>query len=104
MDEVSSFVRLDLPSLWRQGRHLDCSASSSNPIMEGPWCRFRREARARERHRHRSDGSLKALDPDRPIREADIELAPITVFIGWYGLQIRLMGAEIILFKVCTSL
>ena len=72
MDEVSSFVRLDLPSLWRQGRHLDCSASSSNPIMEGPWCRFRREARARERHRHRSDGSLKALDPDRPIREADI--------------------------------
>ena len=72
MDEVSSFVRLDLPSLWRQGRHLDCSASSSNPIMEGPWCRFRREARARERHRHRSDGSLKALDPDRPIREADM--------------------------------
>jgi len=21
-------------------------------MMEGPWCRFRREARARERHRH----------------------------------------------------
>ena len=38
------------------------------------------------------------------VRKADIELAPITVFIGWYGLQIRLMGAEIILFKVCTSL
>ena len=75
MDEVSSFVRLDLPSLWRQGRHLDCSASSSNPIMEGPWCRFRREARARERHRHRSGGSLKALDPDRPIREADMRLS-----------------------------
>ncbi|MGA7308144.1 MAG: hypothetical protein WBX05_04255, partial [Pseudolabrys sp.] len=56
LHEVSSFVRLDLPSPWRQGRHLDCSASSSNPIMEGPWCRFRREARARERHRHRSDG------------------------------------------------
>ena len=79
MDEVSSFVRLDLPSLWRQGRHLDCSASSSNPIMEGPWCRFRREARARERHRHRSDGSLKALDPDRPIREADNPTAPAFV-------------------------
>jgi len=56
MDEVSSHVRLDLPSLWRQGRHLDCSASSSNPIMEGPWCRFRREARARERHRHCTRG------------------------------------------------
>jgi hopanoid C-3 methylase len=26
------------------GRGIDCSASSSNPIMEGPWCRFRREA------------------------------------------------------------
>jgi len=24
--------------------------------MEGPWCRFRREARARERHRHCSGG------------------------------------------------
>ncbi len=48
MDEVSSHVRLDLPSLRRQGRPKDCSASSSNPMMEGPWCRFRREARARE--------------------------------------------------------
>src|SRR5262245_8987604 len=26
------------------------------PMMEGPWCRFRREARARERHRHCSGG------------------------------------------------
>src|SRR5215468_4270545 len=42
-------------------------------MMEGPWCRFRREARARERHQHRAGGySLKALDLDRPIREADI--------------------------------
>jgi len=24
--------------------------------MERPWCRFRREARARERHRHCSGG------------------------------------------------
>src|SRR3978361_1555686 len=23
------------------GRGKDCSASSSNPMMEGPWCRFR---------------------------------------------------------------
>ena len=40
--------------------------------MEGPWCRFRREARARERHRHRMMDSLKVLDPEWPIREADI--------------------------------
>jgi len=25
-------------------------------MLEGPWCRFRREARARERHRHCSGG------------------------------------------------
>jgi len=36
MDEVSSHVRLDLPFVQRQGRGKDCSASSSNPMMEGP--------------------------------------------------------------------
>src|SRR5262245_16858168 len=40
-----------MPISQRQGRLKDCSTSSSNPRMEGPWCRFRREARARERHR-----------------------------------------------------
>src|SRR5215470_6262108 len=73
MDEVSSHVRLDLPLIRRQGRVKDCSTLSSNPMMEGPWCRFRREARARERHRYCAGGeseSLKALDPKRPIREA----------------------------------
>src|SRR5450830_1548709 len=65
MDEVSSHVRLDLPLVKRQGRARDCSASSSNPIMEGPWCRFRREARARERHRHCSEfTSLRPLVTD----------------------------------------
>src|SRR6516225_4798570 len=64
MDEVSSYVRLNLPLPRRQGRAKDCSTSSSNPMMEGPWCRVRREARARERHRHRSVDSLKVLDPD----------------------------------------
>ena len=51
---------VDVPARFRNskavgavfGRPKDCSASSSNPILEGPWCRFRREARARERHRH----------------------------------------------------
>src|SRR5580704_759782 len=70
MDEVSSHVRLDLPFVCRQGRPIDCSASSSNPMMEGPWCRFRREARAREQHRHAAVDSLKVLDPKWPIREA----------------------------------
>src|SRR5512139_110875 len=72
MDEVRSHVRLDLPPNRRQGRPKDCSASFSNPMLEGPKCRFRREARARERHRHRPVDSLKALDPNRPIREADM--------------------------------
>src|SRR4029077_2383719 len=71
-DEVRSYVRLDLPFVQRRGRPKDCSTSSSNPMMEGPWCRFRREARARERHRTAVVDSLKAFDSKRPIREADI--------------------------------
>jgi len=34
MDEASSHVGLDLLSPWRQGRHLDRSTSSSDPMME----------------------------------------------------------------------
>jgi hypothetical protein len=41
----------------RHGRGKDCSM---NPMVEGPSCRFRREARARERHRHCSRGSESA--------------------------------------------
>src|SRR6516225_6515992 len=44
-------------------------------MMEGPQCRFRREARARERHQHPVVDGLKVLDPKRPIREADMERA-----------------------------
>jgi len=40
--------------------------------MEGPWLRFRRGARASERHRTVVADSLKTLDPKRPIRKADI--------------------------------
>src|ERR1700679_1826487 len=37
MDEVRSYVRLDLPvSVCWQGRRKDCSTSSSNPMLEGP--------------------------------------------------------------------
>ena len=42
-------------------------------MMEGPQCRFRREARARERHQYPVVDGLKVLDPKRPIREADME-------------------------------
>jgi len=63
-----------------QGRSKDCFTSSSDPMMEGPMCRFRRE-----KHEPASDvatvvvDSLKALDPNRPIREADIGLPLIDV-------------------------
>src|SRR6516165_4901916 len=46
-----------------QGRPKDCSTSSSDPMMEGPMCRFRREARARERRRLVVVDSLKRLTP-----------------------------------------
>jgi hypothetical protein len=61
----------------RQGRLKDRSTSSSNPMMEGP-C-----ADSGEKHEPASDvdaaavDSLKALDPSRPIREADIRLVQI---------------------------
>jgi hypothetical protein len=56
----------------RQGRPKDRSTSSSNPMME------RLCADSVEKHEPVSDidtavaDGLKALDPNRPIREADI--------------------------------
>jgi hypothetical protein len=45
-------------------------------MMEGPWRRFRREARAREQHRHRCRYSLKTLDQTgRLEKEASQECA-----------------------------
>ena len=76
MDEVSSYVRLDLLSVRRLGRPKDCSASSSNPMMEGPG------ADSEEKREPVSDintavaDSLKVLDPKRPIREADMARCP----------------------------
>ena len=72
MDEVSSYVRLNLPSVRRQGRPKDCSTSSSNPCWKGL------SAESEEKREPASDidtatlDNLKALDPNRPIREADI--------------------------------
>src|ERR1700745_605582 len=64
MDEGSSRVCLDLLSVRRQGRRRDCSASSSNPMMEGPG------ADSEEKHEPVSDidiavvDSLKCLTPN----------------------------------------
>src|ERR1700756_4674184 len=64
MDGVSSRVCLDLLSVRRQGRRRDCSASSSNPMMEGPG------ADSEEKHEPVSDidiavvDSLKCLTPN----------------------------------------
>ena len=72
MDEVSSLSRLDLPFACWQGRPKDCSTSSSIPMMEGPW------ADSEEKHEPVSDidtaaaDSLKALDLEWPIREAEV--------------------------------
>ena len=80
MDEVSSYVRLNLPLPRRQGRAKDCSTSSSNPMMKGPG------AESEEKREPVSDidtevvDSLKVLDPRRPIREADI--TPPTIPAG----------------------
>jgi hypothetical protein len=70
----------------RQGRLKDRSTSSSNPMMEGP-C-----ADSGEKHEPASDvdaaavDSLKALDPSRPIREADI---------GGHSINVRPPKADI---------
>ena len=69
-DEVSSPDRLDLPFVTARplGRLFRLVFNSHDGRA---WCRFRREARARERHRHCSGVvGLKALDPEWPIREA----------------------------------
>src|SRR3954467_12717083 len=50
-------------------------------MMERPWCRFRREARARERRRlPQVVDSLKVLDQNRPFREADV--GPLSEYLS----------------------
>jgi hypothetical protein len=80
-DEVSSHVRLDLPLLRRPGRPLDCSASSSK-FHDG-------RAVSEEKHEPASDvdiaavDSLKALDPDWPIKRSGHATRPAGVAISW---------------------
>ena len=69
-DEVRSYVALDLPLVWRQGRPIDGSASSQIPRWKGL------SANSEEKHEPVSDidteavDGLKMLDHNRPIREA----------------------------------
>jgi hypothetical protein len=56
MDEVRSYVRLDLSPVCRQGRLKDCSTSSSNPMMEGPG------ADSEEKHEPASDINTVVVD------------------------------------------
>ena len=78
MDEVSSHVRLDPPSLDGKADPKIAPPRSRIPYWKG-LC-----AESEEKHEPVSDidtgvvDSLKALDPKRPIREADIATAKIT--------------------------
>jgi hypothetical protein len=71
MDEVSSHVRLDLPIIGKAAAKI-VPPRSRIPSWKGL------RADSEEKHAPASDidavevDSLKALDPNRPIREADI--------------------------------
>ena len=70
MDEVSSYVRLDLPSLDGKADQKIVPPRLRIPYWKGP------SAESEEKHEPASDintepaDSLKALDPEWPIREA----------------------------------
>ena len=72
MDEARSHVRLDLPSADDKAAVKIGPPRSRTPCWKGP------SADSGEKHEPASDtdtvlvDSLKALDPKRPIREADI--------------------------------
>ena len=76
MDEVSSYVRLDLPSLDGKADPKIVPPRLRIPYWKGLG------ADSEEKHEPAGDidaevvDSLKALDPNRPIREADIGCAP----------------------------
>jgi hypothetical protein len=72
MNEARSHVRLDLPSVDGKADQKIVPPRSRTPCWKGPG------ADSEEKHEPVSDtdavlvDSLKALDPNRPIREADI--------------------------------
>src|SRR5262249_10996089 len=52
-----------------QGARPQRARLSSNPMMEGPWCRFQREARARERYYPMVEAEQTNRSPEHAIRE-----------------------------------
>jgi hypothetical protein len=72
-DEVSSHVCLDLPTARPSQRsfHLVFESHTGRALVPSP----KRSASPRATSPHCNVDSLKVLDPERPIREADIEAA-----------------------------
>ena len=77
MDEVSSYVRLDLPSY-----------GNAAPKIVPPYLRIPYKGLGADSEEKREPASdidtatvdgMKALDPDRPIREADMCANPVSV-------------------------
>ena len=83
MDEVSSFGRLDLPFLWTARPpvrlfHLVLDSHDGRALVPSP----KRSASPRETSTTTAVDSLKALDPQRPIREATNLLRRSAVALG----------------------
>jgi hypothetical protein len=64
-------------------------------MMEGPWCRFRKHEPASDIDTVVVD-SLKALDLERPIREADIERRLRHVRFGSHKQTFRVLLAHLV--------
>jgi hypothetical protein len=77
MDEVSSHVRLDLPTARSPQRlfHLVFGPHDGTAYVPIP----ERSTSPRVMLRPAVVDSLKVLDPNRPIREADFTMLPINV-------------------------
>jgi len=107
MDEVSSHVRLDLPSTARPPERL------LHPVFE-PHHGRASGADSGEKHEPAGDidtavvASLEALDPGRPIREADIDRLRVhaldhsTMIISAVNIEHTLTNAPMI-FQVSSS-
>src|SRR3984893_4008514 len=94
MSLARRWMRCVRPIAWtcrslQQGRSVDCSASSSTPMMEGPG------TDSEEKHEPVSDidtavvvVGLKALDPEWPIREAVDPVADLQFWMGMAKLSV----------------
>ena len=86
MDEVSSLGRSDLPFVRLQGRLIDCSASSSDPMMEVLGADSEGKHEPVSNIDTEAVDSLKVLEPNRPIREAT---TPVRVLSAVNGSNVK---------------